>query len=176
MKALMLGLVTGFDNLAVSSSFGTIGLSSRDRMKLVASFAFFEALMTVLGFVIVSQTVLRSAEWLGPVCLLISGILIALRIRTRSVVKHDRRLTSSVLLIWIPLALSLDNLAAGAGIGAFDSFGIFSAVVSGCVAATLSAGGLLLGSLASKRFRLNPHLACATCLIVLGMVGLFTEI
>ena len=176
MKALMLGLVTGFDNLAVSSSFGTIGLSSRDRMKLIASFAFFEALMTVLGFFIVSQTVLQSAEWLGPVCLLISGVLVAWRVRTRRVVKHDRPLTSSVLLIWIPLVLSLDNLAAGASVGAFDAIGFFSAAISGCVAATVSAGGLLLGSLASKRFRLNPHLACATCLIVLGTVGLFTEI
>ena len=175
MKILLLGILTGFDNLIASTGFGSLGLSTRDRIKWVASFACFEAFMPLVGLMITSQTMLRHVEWLGPVCLIVCGLLVAWRVFKGSSDHDYPKVNSRGSLILVPFFLSLDNLAAGASLGASGGVGIMEVLLAGGIAAGLSIAGLQVGALASRQWKFNPQMACAICLISVGTLGMVMD-
>ena len=176
MSIIVLGILTGIDNFAVSAGFGTLHLGKLQRVLLVAAFAVCEAFMPVLGFYAIGAAALAPIEWLGPVLLIAAGALVAWQVYHGAMPESGRWTGSPYLLVLAPILLSLDNLAAGAALRALGGFDTASAVTAGGVAAMVSIAGLWLGSQASRRFAFRPQIALAVCLIAAGAFELAGEI
>ncbi len=167
MNAIFLGVLTGIDNFAVSAGFGAQGLSPGRRLSLIAGFAGFEVLMPLVGFALLTAAGAERVEVLGPMFVILAGALVAWTV-WRGVEGLAR---SGWLLALAPLALSLDNLALGAGMSA-GGFGVGIVLTSGLVAAALTVAGLALGSVAVRRLRFNPQVGLAGCLVLVGTLEL----
>jgi putative Mn2+ efflux pump MntP len=136
---------------------GMLGLNRWRRLLFAASCAFFEMVMPLIGLYLGLE--LRSrlgpvTEWLSPFCLVLCGLLVLIAVAARKNIPWllDRPQT----MVLVPLALSFDNLAAGAHLSATAGTMFFHAAVVG----TLSGGMCLLGFAAGERVRLRaPHSA-----------------
>jgi putative Mn2+ efflux pump MntP len=159
--ALVLGLLTGADNFWFGLAFGLLPLSSRARLNLAAGFAIAEIGMTLAGFAF------------GPVgfggglnaayASAAAGILVLAACARRA---DTVRLASHPAgIVLLPLALSLDNLAAGAGL---SNDGVAAAAGAALVSAGLAAAGLFLAAPLAER---RPVLAARAAGIVLAALA-----
>lgn len=176
MNIILLGILIGIDNFAISAGFGTLKLVRMQRVLLVAAFAVCETFMPLLGFYVISAAVVGPIEWLGPVLLIAAGSLVALCVYQSTMQGADHSSGSLYLLVLAPIVLSLDNLAAGAALRALGGFDYASAVTAGAIAAIAGMAGLWVGSQASQRFAFSPQIALACCLIAVGAFELAGEI
>ena len=171
LLGLMTGFVTGLDNFIVSAGLGTTRLARRQIAALVAAFAVAEAVMPLVGFALARFVAPELFEGLGPVLLIVAGCVAG-----AGALRGVPRLSPWVLFT-LPVLMSLDNLAVGAGLGALGGYTLGAALVAGAVAAIISTAGLLFGGLVSGRIlRIgSPGVAqaiVAVCLIAVGVVEL----
>lgn len=152
MSLLLLAVVTGLDNLAVTAGLGLLRWESRQRRVLLAAFITLEGLMPVLGLGLglgLRANWASAAEWVTPVCLALAAIAAGTGAWLGREPKPAFR--SPIALVLFALALSLDNLFAGVGVGAGGTSGFLSALMLGGVAALLSVLGFTLGELVRER-------------------------
>jgi putative Mn2+ efflux pump MntP len=173
----MVGILVGLDNLAVASGLGMLGVQRGRRLWFAVSCGCFEALAPALGLLIALGLRARVGpvvEWIGPACLAACGLLVL-----NSVVRqreNPRLLDRPLAVIVVPLALSLDNLTAGAGLGSTGTQLFPQAVVVGIISGAMSSVGFAIGA----RFRARSAaparafagvwlLACALFSLVLDL-------
>jgi manganese efflux pump family protein len=130
--ALVAGLVTGSDNLFVGAAVGLLPLSLSRRVSFALAFAVAEASMTLAGY---AFAIRDPGGDLPPTLMLAAAGVLVLLTCWRSV--DLARLTGSpAAIVLLPLSLSLDNLAAGAGLAVS---GLPTALGAGLISATLTA-------------------------------------
>ena len=115
--AIALGILIGLDNLRFGLGLGTLELSLRRRLQLAASFGLFEALMPVAGAItgpVLADGAIAIVEWFVPVMLATVGFIVL--VSGLWDLDLRRCLSGSSALFFVPLALSIDNLVAGAAI------------------------------------------------------------
>ena len=143
---LILSILTGLDNLQVSTTLGMMEIKSSRKWRIALAFGLCEGGMPLLGLIIgkfIHGQFATIADQLSPIILGGIGltiILLALRQKDSSKVV-DNRWT----LYGLPLSLSLDNLLAGAALGALGYPVLFSALVVGSISVGMCVAGLLLG-------------------------------
>jgi putative Mn2+ efflux pump MntP len=169
---VVLGLLVGLDNLAVATSIGMLGLPRRRRLLFATACAAFEMVMPLVGFYLGAE--LRSgfgaaAGWLAPACLVVCGLLVFVAAVRREA--SPRLLDRPAAMAFIPLALSLDNLAAGAQLGTSGGLILSQAAVVGA----FSGGLCLIGFALGERVRLRvPRSSSAVAAVWLfGCAALF---
>jgi manganese efflux pump family protein len=173
MIVWILGLFVGLDNLAVSSSLGALKLGRGRKLCFVASCACFEALAPWVGLAIghgLRTRIGEAAEWIGSAALMACGLLVLGALIRRQAVPG--LLDRPMAMLLIPLALSLDNLAAGIRLGSGGSI-VGEALLVGGIAGTLSAIGLAIGGLVRVRF---PRVAGGFAVALLLSVAVFSLI
>lgn len=144
---LLFGFLAGIDNFQAACALGLLPLSRGRKWAAAASFGLCESAMALAGLVaggFLRAQVLGASGMAGTVALLASGVtLIWLAV-------HDRDLETAANSRWIvvglPLSLSLDNLVAGAGLGANGFPVLMGAAMVGLVCAAMSLAGLFLGA------------------------------
>ncbi|WP_338847142.1 manganese efflux pump [Massilia sp. W12] len=147
-EIMMFGILAGVDNLQACSALGLLPLHKRRLHLLAAAFCLSE-----IGAALLGMWLARSLSvWLGvdgpefgPWLMLACGVLV-LGLAWRG---DDERLHDVInqrgWIFGLPLTLSFDNLAAGAGIS-FSSVPLFSAALAiGVISASMSCIGLYLG-------------------------------
>src|SRR4029077_15042755 len=145
---LLLGFLLGLDDLQVGAGIGMTRISSARRRAFAGSCALWETVMPLLGLALGRKLALVAGSWgegIGIGMLALSGLLIillSLRERDR---EEDLSKTGSLALAGLPLWLSLDNLAAGVGLGSLGFPVVVSALVIGLVSGSLCAVGLFSG-------------------------------
>lgn len=143
----LLGLLVGLDNLQVGAALGLVRMSAARRWAFAGAFALCETLMPLAGLALGQAARARAGVWadgIGVAVLALCGILIvvfALRGGDEESLAESR-----LALAGLPLSLSLDNLAAGVGLGSLGFPVIASALILGLVSGSLCTLGLFAGA------------------------------
>lgn len=165
MNALLIGIVTGLDNFAVSTGFGSLGQTRKALALLVVAFAGFEALMPLVGYALASGLPMDLLELAGPLLLIGAGLIVAWRVW-----RGAPQMAGPLALIGVPLLMSLDNLAAGVAMRGLSGFDLRAVLLAGGIAAGISLAGLWLGG--RVRHLLHPSLpAIPQFLLAAALIG-----
>jgi manganese efflux pump family protein len=143
----LLGLALGLDSFRVSVGLGPLGLSSVRQLQIALIFGLCEGFAPLVGLAVgrsLVEAICRWTEYLGP--LVIGGyglyvVYLARFSRGEGQVMDDRW-----MLFGLPLALSLDNLVAGIGLGVLGYPIFFAALTIGAISGLMALAGLKLGN------------------------------
>jgi putative Mn2+ efflux pump MntP len=178
LAVLIFGVLAGLDNLQVCSGLGLLPIGRARKLLVAAAFAVCETLAPLAGLAAGHLALRLPAEVAakaGPVILLACGIaVLLLAFRQEDVTNLVNR---RAMLFGLPLSLSLDNLAAGVGLGAVHYPVVWSALLIGLVSGAMSCAGLYLGALllgpSLRRFvpgRLEYAVGAYLCLLAARMI------
>jgi putative Mn2+ efflux pump MntP len=170
---LIVSLSVGLGNFAASVAIGLSGVDRSLRVKIAIIFGLFETLMPIVGLVIGNQL----ANLIGDKSNIIGGILLVLTglyIVKEALFKTDDAevkvaASSTKNLLIAGLALSIDNLIVGFGLGTYHVSLIVAAVTIGVTSITLSLIGLELGKHLSSRVEEYSELLSGIILILIGV-------
>lgn len=149
--ALLIGILTGSDNLHFGAAWGLLPMSARRRLAFAIAFGVAELGMTLAGYALGAGL---DSELPGTAAFALAGALVVLGVVLRA--DLARFADHPAALIVLPLALSFDNLASGAGLGAAGGAGLVAAVVAGGISAAMAAASLFVAGAVARRI---PRLA-----------------
>jgi hypothetical protein len=133
--ALPAGIVTGSDNVLIGATLGLLPLTTRRRAAYALAFAAAESGMTLAGYAVAVR--LAGSDVVPTVALAAAGALVLVACWRRADAARFADHPAAVVLL--PLILSFDNLAAGAGLSASV---LPTALGAGLVSAALAAGAM----------------------------------
>ncbi len=143
-----LGVLIGLDNLQVGAGLGLVRMSPARRWALAGAFAMCETVMPLVGLALGQAARSRAGAWadgLGIAVLALCGLLIIV-FALRGEEAKESLAGGRLALAGLPLSLSLDNLAAGVGLGSLGFPVLASALVLGLVSGSLCTLGLFAGA------------------------------
>ena len=143
---LLFAIMSGADNFQVACGLGMLPVGRARKWVLGASFGVCEAAMSLAGLwmgALLRIHVFSGASLAGAIALLASGVvLIYLALNDREL---EGAANSAWMIFGLPLSLSLDNLVAGAGLGANGYPVLWCAALIGLICTAMSVVGLFLG-------------------------------
>ncbi|WDL95988.1 manganese efflux pump MntP [Alicyclobacillus sp. ALC3] len=174
-QLVMLALALALNNSIAAIALGSAGISRKRQFATAVLFALFEALMPVLGVALgegAARLIGAPARYAGIVVLVGAGVYSLLQMRTdsHSETKHD---LSGFRLVVLSVAMSLDNLTVGFGLGMFHVSLVESAFVFGAVSLVMTFVGLELGRWIGRAVRLSTDLLTGLVLIATAGLMLF---
>jgi putative Mn2+ efflux pump MntP len=165
-EVFVLGFVLGLDNFRVSVALGTVPFGLKRAVQVALTFGLWDAIMPLIGLLIgrqIGESVGDVAELIGAAALGGYGLYLVISAFRNP---EPDELDHPLALFGIPLALSLDNLFAGASLGILGFPPWFSAAVFGVMTAVLSLVGLQLGRAAARVIRIRSDLLSGVTLII----------
>jgi manganese efflux pump family protein len=165
-EVLIIGFVLSLDNLRVSIALGTVPFGLKRALQVALIFGLWDGIMPLIGLLVgrqIGEAVGDVADFVGAAAL--GGYGLYLLISALRNPEPDE-LDHPWALFGIPLALSLDNLFAGASLGMLGLSPWFSAAVFGVMTAVLSLIGLRLGRAAARLIRIRSDLLSGVTLII----------
>lgn len=160
---MILGLVTGSDNLYFGAAWGLLPMSAGRRVAFAAAFGVAELGMTLAGHALGAG--LGAGALAGAFAIALAGVLVLAGCARRA--DLARLSGHPAALVVLPLALSIDNLASGAALGSLDGVPISAAFGAGLLSAAMAAIGLFAaGAIARRLPRVAVPLAGALLLAV----------
>jgi manganese efflux pump family protein len=185
LALLLVAASVGMSNFAASIAIGVSGVDARTRLRVGLIFGAFESGMPVIGLIIGAQaagSLGHAARWIGAALLIaIGGYALLKAVRAgRSAGSeaghqhidadgHAVALAGTGRLLLSGLALSLDNLAVGFALGAYNTSIVAGAVTIGAVSVALSLLGLELGARVGQRAGERGEQLAALVLISVGI-------
>jgi putative Mn2+ efflux pump MntP len=165
-EVLLLGCVLGLDNFRVSIALGTVPFGLKRAVQVALTFGLWDGIMPLIGLLIGRQIGLAVggvAELVGAAVLGGYGLYLVI-----SALRNPEpdELDHPWALFGIPLALSLDNLLAGASLGILGLSPWLSAAVFGLMTAALSLVGLQFGRAVARLIRIRSDLLSGGALII----------
>lgn len=143
---LLFAIMAGADNFQVACGLGMLPIRRGRKWALGASFGAWEATMSLAGLTagaFLRAHIFGAVPLAGAMALLASGLLVIY------LALNDRDLEDAAnngwMIFGLPLSLSLDNLAAGAGLGANGYPVMLCAMFIGLICTAMSLAGLFLG-------------------------------
>ena len=173
ISLLILAFILSLDTMRVAISLGTLHSRPLWQFQFAAIFALVEAVTLLLGLIAGRSALDIGGDWTRYVAVLIFGglglysVLVGL---DRVPTKLD--LQSPWMLWGLPLALSLDNLLAGVGLGLTGFTAVPSALLIGIVSGLMALVGLRLGSLLRKHVPIRAELLGGLSLLFLAVLAL----
>lgn len=164
--SLVAGVLTGSDNLHVGGALGLMPMTSQRRLAFAAAFAVAELGMTAVGYL---AAVRLDGDLPAGLALAVAGALVLW-----AWLRGDElaRLASHpAALVVLPLALSFDNLAAGASLAAAGSSGWTGALAAGLTSAGMAGVGLFVGGVLGRRASRFAAPMAGVLLLALATVG-----
>ncbi len=171
---LIYGILVGLDNLQVCAGIGLLPGGRRRRRQLALLIGLFEAVMPLLG--LLAGQGLRArvgvlGELLGPALLAVCGLLVLWSsFKDTDDLQEEKHLGNRRVLLGLPLVLSLDNLLAGAGLGALGYPVGLSAVLIGGISASMCLLGFAGGAALRTMIPRNAERLCGFYLLVLALI------
>ena len=166
-----LGFALTWDNFRSSIALGTVPFSLRRAAQIALIFGFWDAVAPLVGGLLgryFGEVVGPVAEYVGPVVLGTYGIYVlvgAVRHPEPAEVDHPW-----VTLFGLPLALSVDNLIAGTGLGLLGISPVIPAIGFGLVTAVMSFAGLCVGRAAVRVIPVRADVLSGISLLAAAVV------
>ncbi|HLI56609.1 MAG TPA: manganese efflux pump [Actinomycetota bacterium] len=160
-----LGLGLSLDSFRVSLGLGAAHLRHRRRHQLVVAFGLGDGVAPLIGLALGRSLIHALGPWFaaaGPVMVGLYGVAI-LALVTRygaDVDRYDR-----AIILGLPPACSLDNLAAGVALGSLGFPVLASAAFLGALSSLMACAGFVLATVATKRLRLGAGLVGGIALL-----------
>lgn len=171
---LLLGLALGLDSFRVSLGLGGLRLSRTRRRLIALSFGVCDGAAPLVGLVLGRSLVPSVGAWteyVAPLAIGGYGLYVIYVARRRG--ESEREAKGAWVVLGLPLALSLDNFAAGVGLGLLQFPALLSASIIGATSGLMSLAGLHLGDALARRLPFNTDLAGGVALVLLALaVGL----
>ena len=167
---IFLGFSAGLSNFGGAVGLGVLPLGARRRLEILGTFVAMEALMPAVGLVIgarVSGAIGARASLFAGLVLIAIGVytLYETRRETRDLEIPVRRRT----VVLLAVALSLDNLAVGFGLGLLKAPVLVAAGFMGLSSLVLTVIGLELGRRLGKLVGERSELFSGVVLILAGI-------
>ena len=168
---VVLAFALSLDNFRSSIALGTVPFGLGRAVQIALVFGFWDTVAPLVGGEIGSyfgDQIGDVAEFVGPVLMGDYGLYLlvgAIRNPEPEEVDHPW-----VTLFGMPLALSVDNLLAGTGLGLLGFSPVIPAVIFGVATAIMSLVGLLVGRAAAKVIPIRSDLLSGVSLITAAIV------
>ena len=174
LALLLAGLSVGLGNFAASIALGLAGVDKSLRIKMALVFGLFETGMPILGLMLGHQIAGKlgdHAHLLGGGLLVLTGLYILYEAINKTKEKEVSLGQSKNLgkLLLAGLALSIDNLIIGFGLGTHHQNIAEAAITIGATSIALALLGLEIGSRASQKLEEYSEAASGLILIVVGL-------
>lgn len=148
-QIVILGVAMGLNNALASIALGTSGIKRSRQLQIAFLFAIFEAIMPLLGILVgdeVARLIGNHARYIGVALLAIVGIYFFFK-------GNDDAESEEVAQMALPgfksivlaMALSLDNLTVGFGLGMLKVPLGVAALAFGCISLVMTYVGLEVG-------------------------------
>ena len=166
-----LAFALSWDNFRSSVALGTVPFGVRRAVQIAVIFGFWDAVAPLVGGYLgryFGDAVGPLAEYVGPAVLGVYGLYLlvgAVRHPEPDEVDHPW-----VTLFGLPLALSVDNLIAGTGLGLLGISPLIPAIGFGVVTAVMSFVGLCVGRAAVRVIPVRADLLSGISLIAAAIV------
>jgi putative Mn2+ efflux pump MntP len=168
---LVLALTLSLDNFRSSIALGTVPFGVRRAVQIALVFGFWDAAAPLLGGILgryVGEAVGPIAEQVGPVVLGAYGLyLLVGAVRNPEPDELDH---PWVTLFGLPLALSVDNLIAGAGLGLLGFSPVVPALVFGSATVVMSFVGMCAGRAVARAIPIRADLLSGVSLITAAVL------
>jgi len=167
----VLGFALSWDNFRSSVALGTVPFGLRRAVQISLVFGFWDAVAPLVGGLLgryFGDAVGPVAEYVGPAVLGAYGVYLlvgAVRNPEPDEVDHPW-----VTLFGLPLALSIDNLIAGTGLGLLGYSPVIPALCFGLVTAVMSFAGLCVGRAAVRVIPVRADLLSGVSLVAAAVV------
>jgi putative Mn2+ efflux pump MntP len=166
-----LAFALSWDNFRSSVALGTVPFGWRRAVQIALVFGFWDTVAPLVGGLIgrfFGEVVGPLAEYVGPIVLGAYGLYLlvgAVRKPEPDEVDHPW-----VTLFGLPLALSVDNLIAGTGLGLLGISPVVPAIGFGIVTAVMSFVGLCVGRAAVRMIPVRADLLSGVSLLAAAIV------
>jgi manganese efflux pump family protein len=155
LPLLLVGAAVGLDNMAAAIGIGLRGVDAGMRVRVSLVFGLFEAGMPVVGLLVghgIATEAGGVARWIGAALLIAVGGYGLISSLRRAGGDPEPRLAGSTLrLIIVGFALSVDNLVVGFALGTFQIGVLAAGAVIGTISVAMSLAGLELGARIGRR-------------------------
>ena len=145
-ETLVVAVCLGMDAFSVALGVGSKGATARQTFRLSFHFGLFQFLMPLIGWAIGrgAAAVVRDYDhWVAFAVLLAVGLhMIVESFRPKTDTASERDMTRGWWLVGLSVATSLDALGVGVGFGVLGRRLVYSAMVIGVVAASMTLVGL----------------------------------
>lgn len=177
LTLVFIALSVGLDGFAVAVSIGLTKLSKGSKLRIALIFTLFETGMPLLG-VIAGQ---HLVDILNGKASLIGGSLLVATALFQLATGHNKEEEKGVEIatkgvgstVTAALAVSIDNLVIGFGIGTKNVSVALAALVIGIVSIVLVASGLELGRRLGKQFGKYGDYLASVILFFVGLAIIF---
>lgn len=166
-----LGFGLSLDNFRSSIALGTVPFGWRRAVEVALVFGFWDLVSPVAGGWLgnlFGEAIGKVAVYIGPALLGIYGLYLLISMRWRT--EPERIDHPWVTLFGMPLALSVDNLLAGAGLGLFGISPVVPAVIFGVMTAVMSLAGLFIGRAVGRVIPIRADLVSGLSLLTAAVV------
>lgn len=168
---LVLAFALSLDNFRSSIVLGTVPFGFRRAVQIALVFGFWDTIAPLVGGEVghyFGEAIGPIADYIGPALMGAYGLFLLVgAIRNPNPEKVDH---PWVTLFGMPLALSVDNLLAGAGLGLLGFSPVVPAVTFGAVTVVMSLVGLCLGRAAVGVIPIRADLLSGVSLVTAAVV------
>ncbi|RTL69124.1 MAG: hypothetical protein EKK42_07485 [Pseudonocardiaceae bacterium] len=167
----VLAVVLSLDNFRSAIALGTVPFGIKRAVQIALVFGFWDFIAPLVGGEVgklFGDAIGDYAEWVGPAVMGAYGIYLligAFRKPEPEELDHPW-----VTLLGMPLALSVDNLLAGTGLGLLGVSPVVPALVFGLATVVMSFAGLVIGRLAARAIPIRCDLLSGISLLVAAVV------
>jgi manganese efflux pump family protein len=177
LALVLSAFAVGLDNFAAAIGIGIAGVDARTRLRVAVIFGFFEAAMPLVGLLVGHSSAHglgQATRYIGGGLLAAAGLWSLVEASRSSVDPADtidalqRAGQGSGALVMAGLALSIDNLVIGFGLGVTKTPLVASLLVFAIVSVGLSLAGLELGRTLGTRMQGRADWVAGVVLIAVG--------
>jgi putative Mn2+ efflux pump MntP len=175
-KLLVLGIVIGSNNLAVSLALGALNQAAR-RLRIMFVFGVFEFFVPLLGILVgakLARTIGLPASGAGALLLVGLGLFVIIG-GIRKNEDHERlakQVTTWAGLVLLSMGLSLDNLLVGFGLGLGNADPLRVALTIMCFSVLFTWAGIHLGCVSRRNYERAAKIGAGVLLMGLGVAEL----
>jgi putative Mn2+ efflux pump MntP len=186
LALVLSAFAVGLDNFAAAIGIGIAGVDARTRLRVAVIFGFFEAVMPLIGLLIghgSAHSLGQATRYVGGGLLAAAGLwsIVEAR-RTESALPADGTIPAEGdyashragpgvgALVVTGLALSIDNLVVGFGLGVTKTPLVASLLVFAIVSVGLSLAGLEVGRTLGARIQGGAEWVAGLVLILVGVL------
>jgi putative Mn2+ efflux pump MntP len=178
LALVLSAFAVGLDNFAAAIGIGIAGVDARIRVRVAVIFGFFEAAMPLVGLLVghgSAHSLGQATRYVGGGLLAAAGLWSLLQARRTNIADHandDVRNAPHDIgpLLVTGLALSIDNLVIGFGLGVTNTPLLASLLVFAVVSVGLTLAGLELGRTIGARMQGQADWVAGVVLIVVGVL------
>ena len=169
---IMIAVSLSMDAFSLALGYGTIGLKSRDNLKVCIFVGIFHFFMPLIGLIIgkmITNTLNINPHFIMGIIL----VFISLQMFIEIIKKKQNKLNIKfIYLMLFALSVSLDSFSTGIGLEAITNNYLFSAIIFSIISFSFTYLGLIMGKYSTLILGKYAKILGIIILSIIGLVNL----